>query len=68
MVELNMPNCGAVCAIALNRAAELYNSNLNSLAKNMEQQLLGSRLVVIDTYNIVRGILSDPASKGINFT
>ncbi|POO00261.1 Lipase [Trema orientale] len=65
MVELNMPDC-AICAPTLNQAAELYNRNLIGLVANMENQMPGSHIGIVNTYNIVQEILLNPTSKGGN--
>ncbi|XP_062097287.1 GDSL esterase/lipase At1g29670-like [Humulus lupulus] len=67
MIELNMPNC-ATCLSLLNQAAQLYNTNLVSLVERLRTQMPGSHFVIINTYNIVTEILSNPAPKGFTNT
>ena len=64
LLELNMPNCTVLCALAINQVAQTYNRNLKSMVEDFNRRLPASNLVVIETYNIVTEILLLPTLKG----
>ncbi|KAM3712063.1 hypothetical protein ACJW30_01G155300 [Castanea mollissima] len=67
MVNLNQPNCSA-CSQALNAAASVYNIHLKSLVEDIKSQMPGSNFVVVNTYDVVKDIIDNPASKGFSDT
>ena len=67
MVNLNQPNCSA-CSKALNVAAAVYNIHLKSLVEDMKPRMPGSNFVVVNTYDIVKDIIDNPASKGKHYS
>lgn len=67
MVNLNQPNCGP-CSQALNVAAAVYNIHLKSLVEDMKPRMPGSNFVVVNTYDIVKDIIDNPASKGKHYS
>ncbi|XP_065851269.1 GDSL esterase/lipase At4g16230-like [Euphorbia lathyris] len=52
------------CNQTLNNAAILYNSHLKAMVDDLHSQMPGSRLVFVDTYNIIIDLIADPIAQG----
>lgn len=53
-----------VYANRLNQAARLFNFRLKSLVDEMEAEMPGSQLVLVNTYQIINTIIKNPKAKG----
>ncbi|XVE60831.1 hypothetical protein DITRI_Ditri05aG0158200 [Diplodiscus trichospermus] len=56
------------CIKALNQAATLFNHGLKSLIDVAKSDMPSSNLVFVNSYNIIRDIIKNPASKGKDST
>ncbi|GAV73848.1 Lipase_GDSL domain-containing protein [Cephalotus follicularis] len=52
------------CVQVLNKAVELFNVHLKSLAVDIKPQMPASYLVYVNSYKIIRDIIKNPLSKG----
>ncbi|KAF5725616.1 hypothetical protein HS088_TW23G00341 [Tripterygium wilfordii] len=52
------------CLEGLNEAAQLFNAQLQSLVDVLKPQMPGSNLVFVNSYEIIREIIRNPASRG----
>ncbi|KAL6315831.1 hypothetical protein AAG906_008217 [Vitis piasezkii] len=57
-----------VYANRLNQAARLFNFRLKSLVDEMEAEMPGSQLVLVNTYQIINTIIKNPKAKGFKDT
>ncbi|KAG1335338.1 GDSL esterase/lipase [Cocos nucifera] len=57
------------CVEAMNKAALLFNRHLKSLVKSTKtMQMPGSKMVYINSYKIIRDIISNPTQNGYSDT
>ncbi|CAN0928387.1 GDSL esterase/lipase At1g29670 [Linum grandiflorum] len=56
------------CSEPLNQAAQLFNTKLKSMVDDLNKKLTCSKFVLVNSYGIVDGILSNPSLAGFRDT